>query len=290
MKFFEMKVGDTVVRAELLTDKAPRICRAFEKSLPAKSFGVNAKFAGEETIVMVPFYTEPENEVGSVSPGDIGYYPTRQTLCLFYGKIMPFASVSLFARVVPQDLKKAQAAGRDILKTGALPVTLSLVGGRKRPTAQRRRKASPYNAVALLEKALEDVWADEPADVKRLRRFKRPPMGNLPCVFYANFDLFWATENLLATRPLVEKRLTAAQSGAVVATLLRRTRSRVAHWGFEDTSAVLDKVAKQVEKARSRKEVVSTIEAAVLYIDRVQNWVDAMLPWNDLDETLKLLR
>ena len=289
MKYFEMKVGDTVVRAELLTDKAPRICRAFERSLPNKSFGVNAKFAGEETIVMVPFYTGPENEVGSVSPGDIGYYPTRQTLCLFYGKIMPFASVSLFARVVPQDLKKAHAAGRAILKAGALPVSLSMAGGRKRPKA-RRRAASPYKAVALLEKSLEEVWADEPADVKKLRRFKRPPMGNLPCVFYANFDLFWTTENLLATRPLAEKRLTPAQSGAVVATLLRRTRSRVAHWGFEDACAVLDKVAKQVEKSRSRKEVVSTIDATVLYVDRIHNWVDAMLPWNDLDKSLKLLK
>ncbi len=35
-----------------------------------------------------------------------------------------------------------QAAGREILKAGALPVTLSLAGGRKRAAARRRRADS----------------------------------------------------------------------------------------------------------------------------------------------------
>jgi len=287
-KYFEMKVGTTTVRAELLTSEAPKLCRAFQRNLPVNSFGVNAKFAGEETIVMLPFYADHENQVGSVSPGDIGYYPTRQTLCVFYGKIMPFAGVSLFARVVPEDLKKAQEVGKQILEAGSLPMSISLPG--KGGRAATPAKASDNKAVNILDQALRKVWANEPPEVRALRSFKRPPMGNIPCVLYANFDLFWAVENLLTSRELAQERLTPAQSGAVVAALLRRAKSRVSHWGFEEASSVLERTAQEVEQMRSRKQVVETIDAVVLYIDRLQSWVDRIIPWNDLDKSLKLAK
>ena len=60
---------------------------------------VHAKFAGDETIVMVPFFAEQENGKTDVVAGDIGYYPGRQTLCLFYGRTTPFGEVSYVARV-----------------------------------------------------------------------------------------------------------------------------------------------------------------------------------------------
>ncbi|MDA1188763.1 MAG: cyclophilin-like fold protein, partial [Chloroflexi bacterium] len=267
-KYFEMKVGNTTVRAELLTKEAPKICRAFQRSLPVKSFGVNAKFAGDETIAMLPFYADHENLVGSVSPGDIGYYPTRQTLCVFYGKIMPFAGVTLFARVVPDDLKKSQEVGKQILEAGSLPMTISLPGKSTRAPATT---TSDIKAVSILDQALKKVWETEPREVKELRSFKRPPMGNVPCVMYANFDLFWATENLLTARELAQDGLTASQAGTVTAALIRRSKSRIAHWGFDEASTVLERTAEEVEKMRSRKQVIETIDATVLYIDRLQS-------------------
>ena len=119
-----LTIGGRSVRVLLLDADAPRICSAFRACLPLDSFAVHAKFAGEELIAMLPFYEGPENEVRSVAPGDIGYYPARQTLCLFYGEIMPFASVSLFARVHPDDLGAAQEAGRAVLSCGPAPVSI----------------------------------------------------------------------------------------------------------------------------------------------------------------------
>ena len=80
---FELTIGDRRVGAQLLDDRAPRICRDFRACLPVDSFAVHAKFAGEELIVMLPFMAADENPATSVAPGDIGYYPSRQTLCLF---------------------------------------------------------------------------------------------------------------------------------------------------------------------------------------------------------------
>ena len=124
-KIFELEMANEVVRAELLSNEAPQTCMAFERAMPTRTFAVNAKFAGDETIAMLPFYAPPgENEVPSVEPGDIGYYPRSQTLCLFYGEIMPFAYINLFARVIPEDLPKAVAAGNRILNKGSLPASV----------------------------------------------------------------------------------------------------------------------------------------------------------------------
>ena len=78
------------IEAELLEDDAPRLCGYLRSVLPMDGTMVHAKFAGEETIVMVPFFAEQENPKLDVVAGDIGYYPGRQTLCFFYGRTAPF--------------------------------------------------------------------------------------------------------------------------------------------------------------------------------------------------------
>ncbi|HET9919992.1 MAG TPA: cyclophilin-like fold protein [Ktedonobacteraceae bacterium] len=122
-KRFVMHIAGTEVVVELLEQEAPTISQRMWEQLPVESFSVHAKFAGQEMIVMVPFYAEPENEILDVQPGDIGYYPGRQTICLFYGQTQPFGYVSLFARVV-SDLDDLKATGDRVLREGILPVRL----------------------------------------------------------------------------------------------------------------------------------------------------------------------
>lgn len=121
---FTMDFQGKKVVAELLDKKAPNVVAAFEKSLPCQTFSTHAKFAGDELIVMVPFYCNPENEILNVKPGDIGFYPGRQTICIFYGKTAPFGKVSVFAKVV-EGLDKLKPVGQKILKSGPVPAKLS---------------------------------------------------------------------------------------------------------------------------------------------------------------------
>ena len=114
-----------VIEADLLEDDAPRICGYIRSILPLDSTMVHAKFAGEETIVMVPFFAEQENGKTDVVAGDIGYYPGRQTLCLFYGDTEPFGEVSVFAKVT-EGLDVLRAWGREILQQGSLPVQMRM--------------------------------------------------------------------------------------------------------------------------------------------------------------------
>jgi hypothetical protein len=127
-KRFVINVGGTQAIAELLEQEAPTLSRRIWENLPVDSFGVHAKFAGQEMIVMLPFYSEAENEVLNVKPGDIGYYPGRQTICIFYGDTTPFGYVSVFARIVER-LDDLRATGDRLLRAGILPAKLERVQG-----------------------------------------------------------------------------------------------------------------------------------------------------------------
>jgi hypothetical protein len=286
-KIFEMEMGGEVVRAELLEGDAPVTCAAFVRAMPTTTFGVNAKFAGDETIAMLPFYAPPgENQVPSVGPGDIGYYPRSQTLCLFYGEIMPFAYINLFAKVVPQDLDKAVAAGKRILEAGSLPAIVRMAdgsGSSSSPVVTTGNKAAD-----ALRAATADIWENEPDDVAAMRTHKRPPMGNLPCVVYSNFDLFWGTENLHVARQLADE-LPAAQAGKVAAAYLRRTEDRVGKWGFPAATKLITQAADAAEAAGSTEDLKEILDATNIYLNRLGGWVDSMIPWNDMDSRLTLV-
>jgi hypothetical protein len=112
-----------VVEADLFEDAAPKICSYLKSILPVDGTMVHAKFAGEETIMMVPFFTEQENPKFDVVAGDIGYYPGRQTLCFFYGATQPFGEVSYCAKV-RSNLEGLQRIGRRILEVGHVAARL----------------------------------------------------------------------------------------------------------------------------------------------------------------------
>jgi hypothetical protein len=123
---FEIVVGNERAVFDLLDADAPTVCDRFVRSLPIESFSVHAKFAGDELIVMVPFFADPENEIFYVKPGDAGYYPGRQTICLFYGPTEPFGQVSVFARCRQDDLHLLRRWGEEILSTGSIPVVIKM--------------------------------------------------------------------------------------------------------------------------------------------------------------------
>lgn len=116
---FEIQIMGKTMKAEYLQDKAPNICKAMSDCSPFSSQALHAKFAGQEIIVMVPFYAEPENEILNVEPGDVGYYPGRQTICIFYGDTKPFGKVSVFAKVT-EGLEELKEVGNKILEKGVI--------------------------------------------------------------------------------------------------------------------------------------------------------------------------
>ena len=152
-----------------------------------------------------------------------------------------------------------------------------------------------YASAATLVEELREFtaarWLEEPPDVARLREFNLPPMGNLPCVLYCNFDLFWAGEQLQVCRQAaLDGDLRLPELCSVTAMLLERTAARTAKWEMTETVALLQKAASIMAEWRpdTSMEFAVVIEHLMMAVDRVQAAVDAIIPWNQLDGAVRL--
>lgn len=279
------------IRAQLLEEAAPRLCRKVVEHLPTRSFAVHAKFAGEELITMVPFYAEPENEILDVKRGDIGYYPGRQTFCIFYGKVVPFGKVSVFASVT-ESLEALQTLGAQALAKGLLPLSIRLDGSSPASSPSPSvlgESGLSQDYLAVIERFRQTVWESSPADLGRLKAASRPPMGNLPCMFYACFNLFWLGEELQVCRKLaVNQSIPLGSLKQTISELLLRHAGRLEKWDMQDSCAFLTSLADVfANRVNSFEEYVSGIERALVAVDRIQSWVDATIPWPQLDAKLR---
>jgi len=152
-----------------------------------------------------------------------------------------------------------------------------------------------YVSAATLVEDLREFtagrWIGEPPDVTKLRSFSLPPMGNLPCVLYCNFDLFWAGEQLQVVRQAaLDGDLRLPELCSVTAMLLERTAARTAKWEMHETVALLRKAASILADWRpdTTREYAIVIEHLLMALNRVQAAVDAIIPWNELDGAVRL--
>jgi len=151
---------------------------------------------------------------------------------------------------------------------------------------------STAHVLAELHAFTEDGWQHEPADIVTLRSVSRPPMGNLPCCFYANFNLFWAGENLQVCRQQVKDGVPVQAVCLVLAGLLERHAARLEKWSMTET-VVLERMLVRYFRGSgpaTSEEFLAVAEHAMIALDRVQSWIDGLLPWNELDTRLVLHR
>lgn len=152
---------------------------------------------------------------------------------------------------------------------------------------------STARVLGELRACIARCWLHEPPDIATLRTISRPPMGNLPCCFYANFNLFWAGESLQVCRQQVKDGILPVQVVSVMlAGLLERHAARLEKWSMTETVA-LERMLAHYFKGKgpaSSEEFLAVVEHAMIALDRVQSWIDGLLPWSELDARLALRR
>ena len=109
--------------------------------------------------------------------------------------------------------------------------------------------------IARLDAFTELVWRSEPNEVRRLRQLSRPPMGQLPGIFYACFNLFWLGEE---TQTLRDKAKAGAIPVAVLNDLLgdalrasRAAGSRSGTWSTRSSCSATSSASSPAPAARA---------------------------------------
>ena len=156
-------------------------------------------------------------------------------------------------------------------------------------TEAQEMEHSTAHVLDELRAYITRCWQHEPPDIVTLRTISRPPMGNLPCCFYANFNLFWVGESLQVCRQQVKEGILPVQVvSAMLAGLLERHAARLEKWSMTETVA-LERMLAHYFKGKgpaSSEEFLAVVEHAMIALDRVQSWIDGLLPWSELDARL----
>ena len=106
MKQAKITIGGQVVRAKLMHEDTSEFIRVLEQNVPIEGKLNHAKICDNEVFFLAPFHKdEKENPVVPVA-GDIGYYPVRQTITVWYGPMQPLGPSTVFAKIYPEDLPK----------------------------------------------------------------------------------------------------------------------------------------------------------------------------------------
>ncbi len=166
-------------------------------------------------------------------------------------------------------------------------------GGCMQPAVYERHvRGAPTSLGALLDRLdrfTELSWKSEPQDLRRLRQLARPPMGRMPGILYANFNLFWLGENLQTLRDTARAGTVPIQHlNGILAAACLRSAVRLSKWHLLDVIVLLSDVAGFAESAgcRTHDEMKTLIEHLLIAVDRVQAWVDRMIPWHQMDALL----
>ena len=103
------------VLAELLEEKNPKTVEAIWSSLPFKA---RANRWGDEIYFSIPVKIKEENAQQIVEGGDIGYWPSGNAFCIFFGltpvssgnEIRAASPVNVFGKILedPNVLKKVK--------------------------------------------------------------------------------------------------------------------------------------------------------------------------------------
>jgi len=141
-----------------------------------------------------------------------------------------------------------------------------------------------------LDRFTELSWKTEPQDVRRLRQLSRPPMGRLPGILYANFNLFWLGENLQVLRDKARAgKIPIEHLNEMLAAACLRSAIRLSKWKLLDVIFLLTDVMGFADKVgcRDHAEMKELIEHLLIAVDRIQAWADRMIPWHRMDAALE---
>jgi len=145
---------------------------------------------------------------------------------------------------------------------------------------------SSASAAGDIRTALEEIWSASPSDLQRLAAIHRPPSRDLPKRMYANFDLYWmAGMYYFFLRQLREDRAPAAAIAPLLGAYALDSAARLEKWGLSDAAAVLRRAQAGFAAAPvGVGQVAEITEALIVYLNRLQAWVDATIPWAAVDE------
>ena len=132
------------------------------------------------------------------------------------------------------------------------------------------------------------IWKKVPEEVRRAKN-RNGLMQPLGSIVYAESEtrnlqqLLWVFKNLLK-----EKQITINNLKNSLKAFLEHFSVTIGGWcSLTDTSALLKDTSELISKLETSEDLDDIIDELMLYIGRVNMWLDLLIPWDDLNEQIK---
>lgn len=130
MKVLKLTINGKTYHADVFEDKAPKIVAALEALGKFDSRMIAAKLCYEEIYYFTnAFVDEYENPVYDQEPGNIGFFPKRQCICIFYGELDAVGTCNVFAKLRKEELVDFYHAAKAVWHGQGGVITTELTEG-----------------------------------------------------------------------------------------------------------------------------------------------------------------
>jgi hypothetical protein len=146
------------------------------------------------------------------------------------------------------------------------------------------------NPVEKARTIRQNTWAKEPEDITRMLDTSKGYTDTWDSSF---FPTLFAWEETIASRNvLFVIRKTLLEGGIDLRTVKRLTHELLKmyipflRWAnLPETEGLFQEISDHVMSIDSSKELVTLLEDLILYVGRLNYWIEPLMPWNELIKT-----
>lgn len=137
-----------------------------------------------------------------------------------------------------------------------------------------------------LEEARKSIWLTKPDEVERVRGRKGARGQNFSIMVYAEGDTRGVIDFLHSVRTTVkEENIDLKTMIAIAVNHLEFQANRFErYYDMVDLPGLMKKTSTGLKEVKDKEEYLRLIEAFMLYIGKINYWLDLEIPWSELAE------
>lgn len=286
MGILKLKIEHNIFDIELLEKNCPITIEKLKSFLPFRVELHYAKIAGEEIMAVMPFHAPLENpiDVAQANAGMLAFWPHRHLLCLYYGEMQEeAASINVLGYLKSDTAEFAK------------------YGEKTRGYQGKRFYHGDFFIDDLIDKIPElrakhevlhrfelEVWQKVPSEILQLGQ-KSGIMRPAGPVIYAEKDSHVFHENLNIMNELISSGVNDFSTCKVnLVKFLDSFYNKMRGWyQLKQTAEVIECYHQRIKEADNKEDIKFLIDHLMLFVGRINLWIDALIPWNEFNEYMK---
>lgn len=141
-------------------------------------------------------------------------------------------------------------------------------------------------AVQAIDRRIEKIWNQPPAELKNLLEVKGPCRQSFNPVMYAYGDANALAGILWNFRLKAKEGIPIGPLAILTGSILESYAKSFEAYGLWDTAALLRQGAKAQAEMKGSGEYIHLAERLIVYLNRLgmAGWLDLMMPWKELGD------